>query len=101
MTLKSLFQVHNETVNVWTHFVGFLVCLIAFVIMTFARVISDPMQVRENTRQLLYLIQGGEGSAEEASYEMPSMDFGYVESQKADFNVFMATMEQLLRADQI
>ena len=29
------------------------------------------------------------------------MDFGYIESQKAEFNVFMATMEQLIRADQI
>ena len=29
------------------------------------------------------------------------MDFGYIENQKADFNVFMATVEQLLRADQI
>ena len=39
-------------------------------------------------------MQGGEN-------ELPSLDFGYVENQKADFNVFMATVEQLLRADQI
>lgn len=56
VTLKSLFQVHNETVNVWTHLLGFVVCFIAFVIMTFARVVSDPMKIRENTRHLLYMM---------------------------------------------
>ncbi len=40
-TLMSLFQMHNETINVWTHFIGFIACLIAFCIMSFARVIDD------------------------------------------------------------
>ena len=70
--------------------------------MTFSKVISDPMQIRENTKHLLYMMQSGEGEAPfglESDSELPAMDFGYVESQKAEFNVFMATMEQLLRAD--
>ena len=94
-TLKSLFQVHNETVNVWTHLVGFLVCLVAFLIMTFAKVVSDPLSLRENAKSLLILAQ------QQDVPELPSMDFGYIESQRAEFNVFLATMEQLLRADQI
>ena len=24
----SIFQMHNETVNIWTHFIGFIVCSI-------------------------------------------------------------------------
>ena len=27
----SLFQCHNETINVWTHFVGFWIVLIYFI----------------------------------------------------------------------
>ena len=29
VTLKSLFQCHNETINVWTHLGGFFACLVA------------------------------------------------------------------------
>ena len=82
-TLKSLFQIHNETVNVWTHLAGFVVCLVTFLIMTFSKVISDPMQIRENTKHLLYMMQSGEGEAPfglESDSELPAMDFGYVES---------------------
>ena len=35
-TLCSLFQLHNETINVWTHFIGFLVCTAFFIVMSFA-----------------------------------------------------------------
>ena len=31
VTLKSLFQCHNETINVWTHLAGFFACLVALV----------------------------------------------------------------------
>ena len=42
-TLKSLFQVHNEIVNIWTHLLGFLACLIGFLVMTCAKVVTDPL----------------------------------------------------------
>ena len=32
-TVMSLFQMHNETINVWTHMLGFVVALIAFIMM--------------------------------------------------------------------
>ena len=87
-TLKSLFQVHNETINIWTHLLGFFACLFGFLIMTFAKVVTDPLQLRENTKNLLVMVQ------QQSAELMPSsMDFGYIESQKAEFNVFMATME--------
>ena len=54
-TLCSLFQLHNETINVWTHFLGFIVCLVAFLIMTYGNVIEDPEAIREEARGLLYL----------------------------------------------
>ena len=28
--LRSLFQCHNETINVWTHFIGFWAALVCF-----------------------------------------------------------------------
>ena len=56
-TFKSLFQVHNETINIWTHLLGFFVCLIGFIIMTFAKVVNDPLQLRENTKSLLVMVQ--------------------------------------------
>ena len=40
-TICSLFQWHNETVNIWTHFVGFIVCLVSVLIMSFAKVIDE------------------------------------------------------------
>ena len=91
----SLFQMHNETINVWTHLLGFIACLVAFCIMSFAKVIDDETQFSENARQLLYLIQGGQApQGDEGSVpSLASFDTGYIESQKAEFHVFMATME--------
>lgn len=60
VTFKSMFQLHNETVNVWTHFVGFLVCFVAFLVVTFSKVMDDPAYLSENAKHLMYLVQGGE-----------------------------------------
>jgi len=83
-TLKSLFQIHNETINIWTHLIGFFVCLASFIILTSTRVISDPFEIRKNTKHLMYLVQGEEGAPvgdeEQSALELPSMDFGYIES---------------------
>ena len=65
--------------------IGFLVCTIAFIIMSFSNAL-DMINFKENAKSLLYLAQDHTGA-------MPAMDFGYLESQKAEFNVFMATME--------
>ena len=35
-TFCSLFQLHNETVNVWTHLLGFLVCFVAFLVINYS-----------------------------------------------------------------
>jgi len=40
-TVCSLFQLHNETVNIWTHFCGFIVCFIAVMVMNFSRTSDD------------------------------------------------------------
>ena len=32
-TLWSLFQCHNETVNVWTHFIGFWMALVGLIFL--------------------------------------------------------------------
>lgn len=32
-TLWSIFQCHNETVNVWTHFIGFWITLVSLLIV--------------------------------------------------------------------
>ena len=42
MTFWSLFQIHNETMNVWTHFSGFLVCIVALIITMYSQVVEDP-----------------------------------------------------------
>ena len=59
MTFWSLFQVHNETVNVWTHLLGFLVCSAALVIMSYSKVVDDPLGLQKNSRHLLYLLETG------------------------------------------
>lgn len=33
VTIWSLFQCHNETINVWTHFLGFWACMTALIII--------------------------------------------------------------------
>ena len=33
LTLKSLFQLHNESVNVWTHLFGFFAALITIIVI--------------------------------------------------------------------
>ena len=69
-TVCSLFEMHNETVNVWTHFIGFLACFYSFLVMSCAQSIDDATQLTDNARQLLYLIQE----------EAPKFDTGFIES---------------------
>ena len=59
MTFWSLFQVHNETVNVWTHLLGFLACSAALVIMSYSKVVDDPLGLQKNSRHFLYLLETG------------------------------------------
>ena len=40
-TFWSLFQWHNESINIWTHFVGFLICLVAMLIVSCAKVVDE------------------------------------------------------------
>jgi predicted membrane channel-forming protein YqfA (hemolysin III family) len=42
LTLKSLFQLHNESVNVWTHLFGFFSALITIVVIACAN--SNTLQ---------------------------------------------------------
>ena len=35
-TIGSLFHCHNETVNVWTHFIGFWAALITMLVISFS-----------------------------------------------------------------
>lgn len=78
--------------NIWTHFLGFLAAFATFLCLSYAKIIDDPLQLGRNASHLLSLVQNA---------ELDAFDTGFIESQRAEFNVFMATMEQLIRADQI
>lgn len=45
VTLKSIFQFHNESVNVWTHFVGFVVGLISVIVVCCSQIGVQSYQV--------------------------------------------------------
>lgn len=39
--LMSIFQWHNETINIWTHLVGFIVYLIVLLVIAFSQIGED------------------------------------------------------------
>ena len=55
MTFKSLFQIHNETINVWTHLLGFVGCVAVFVMIITSDFIDDPLKIKENAKHFIYL----------------------------------------------
>lgn len=52
LTLKSLFQLHNESVNVWTHLFGFFAALVTIVVIACANS-STLQQTMAGTHQAL------------------------------------------------
>ena len=82
-TLWSLFQFHNETINVWTHFIGFWGCFFALLVVFF----NYKTVVVEDGPQTLNLSQ----------VDVDGYDFGYVHSQTYEFKVFLMTLKQYLK----
>ena len=55
-------------------------------IVSCAKVVDQKTQLSQTAGELLYLIQ-------DSVPDLSKFDTGYIQSQKAEFNVFMATLE--------
>lgn len=55
-------------------------------IVSCAKVVDEKTQLSQTAGELLYLIQ-------DSVPDLSKFDTGYIQSQKAEFNVFMATLE--------
>ena len=73
-TLNSLFQCHNESVNIWTHFIGFLVALVAFIYASMNELGIDIIPPTSGEE----LMSLASELTKEAFYT--GWDFGYIES---------------------
>lgn len=82
-TVWSLFQCHNETVNVWTHFTGFLASIVGIFILICNYHIVRVKEVQ--AASALQLAQVEEGDVE-------GFDLGLIYSQRAEFNLLYATL---------
>ena len=74
-TLWSLFQCHNETINVWTHFSGFLVSLLALIIM-----IANYQNVKVKS-----VDDSALSFAKVTRDDIDGYDLGLIHSQRAEF----------------
>lgn len=83
-TLWSLFQCHNETINVWTHFSGFLVSLLAFIIM-----ICNYQNVKVKSVDDTAL-----NLAKVTRDDIDGYDLGLIHSQRAEFQVLYLSLKQ-------
>ncbi|BDA50104.1 Heptahelical transmembrane protein 4 [Coccomyxa sp. Obi] len=52
-TIRSLFGLHNETGNIWTHFLGFLL----FAVLTFVTIYAQPAPLRLGAQKLIDIEQ--------------------------------------------
>ena len=57
-TFKSLFQCHNETVNIWTHLIGFIVCFCLLWVVEFMPLKWMILQKEEDMSGALSLALG-------------------------------------------
>ena len=73
-TLNSLFECHNETTNIWTHLIAFLVAFVAFIYASMNELGIDVVPPT-STAELMTL---AEEISKEAFYS--GWDFGYMES---------------------
>lgn len=67
--LLSIFEWHNETINIWTHLVGFIIYMVVLLVIGFSQIGEDisPSDTAKNVRLFL-------------SHPNGSWDFGFVES---------------------
>ena len=83
-TLWSLFQCHNETINVWTHFAGFWA---SFVGLIFLFCNYDTAKV------LMSLDESALEEAQVSRSEVEGYDLGLIHSQRAEFNMLYLSLK--------
>ena len=87
-TLLSIFQCHNETINVWSHFIGFLISLVALLV-----VFCNYGNESTGLAQLSQLKRNGLEGRVHLS-EIEGFDMGLLHSQLAEFRIFHMTVQR-------
>jgi len=79
--LMSLFEWHNETINIWSHGLGFIAFFVILLVVAF----TDIGEEVETSR--------GMSGFYSFMREPNSWDFGLIESQKNEMTLVMSTIE--------
>ena len=72
--MKSLFQVHNETVNIWSHLVGFVICSIIVIVIASIQIIPKVNIFDGKIIHKLF------GAVDGLDMENQSANLGFIES---------------------
>ena len=88
--LWSVFEVHNESMNVWTHLVGFIVCFITFIILCCFEVDEE---IKEKT------INGIRMATDAIQNSHVFNDLNWFQYQKNEFEAFMSELEYYFYQD--
>ena len=95
--LGSLFQWHNETINIWTHLIGLLSLFVLLLVISISQIGEEINN--NDTEETQVTMQ--HALSEFFSAKDTSWDFGLIKSQTNELTLVLSTLEQSYYAEEI